>query len=375
MTFTKATIIFLLFTVSMILAKEQPDNRSGKIFSLFNVIQFKNDPCISSSTLSTGQSTNRNGTCFSESECSNKGGSAKGGCASGFGVCCVFLYSSTSNTISYNDSYLQNPGFPSAFTSTKCSNNICWLRLDFEQNTIEAPSVTTEASGGLCVDSMTVTTNTGQVIPTICGANNGEHIYIDIGAANSDTATVAFTIGTTSSTSRIWDIKVAQIPCGVNYAPPDGCLQYQTGLTGRFSSFNWADTTTAVHLASQTQNLCIRQEAGYCCVQYQTCSTSTAPSSAFAVTTNKPAAETTNCSEDYVLIEGASDCGGGASANAFSKLCGQIFAIADAAIADQVVCDCTQPFALNFVTDATADDTANTIISQGVCLDYTQIAC
>merc|ERR1719150_2451271 len=133
MTFTKATIIFLLFTVSMILAKEQPDNRSGKIFSLFNVIQFKNDPCISSSTLSTGQSTNRNGTCFSEPECSNKGGSAKGGCASGFGVCCVFLYSSTSNTISYNDSYIQNPGFPSAYTSTgttvtytiqKCSNNI-----------------------------------------------------------------------------------------------------------------------------------------------------------------------------------------------------------------------------------------------------------
>ena len=52
-------------------------------------------------------------------------------------------------------------------------------------------------------------------------------------------------------------------------SPPDGCLQYQTGLTGRFSSFNWADSTTAVHLASQTQNLCIRQEAGYCCVQYQ----------------------------------------------------------------------------------------------------------
>ena len=35
--------------------------------------------------------------------------------------------------------------------------DICWLRLDFEQNTIEAPSVTTEATGGVCVDSMTVT--------------------------------------------------------------------------------------------------------------------------------------------------------------------------------------------------------------------------
>ena len=29
--------------------------------------------------------------------------------------------------------------------------------MDFEQNTIEAPSVTTEATGGVCVDSMTVT--------------------------------------------------------------------------------------------------------------------------------------------------------------------------------------------------------------------------
>merc|ERR1719150_3442803 len=378
MTFTKATIISFLFTASIILAKDQQDNRSGKIFSLFNVIQFKNDPCISSSTLSTGQSTNRNGTCFSESECSNKGGSAKGGCASGFGVCCVFLYSSTSNTISYNDSYLQNPGFPSAFTSTgttisytitKCSNNICWLRLDFEQNTIEAPSVTTEASGGACVDSMTVTTNTGQVIPTICGANNGEHIYIDIGAANSDTATVAFTIGATSSTSRIWDIKVAQIPCGANYAPPDGCLQYQTGLTGRFTSFNWADSTTTQHLASQTQPLCIRQEEGYCCVQYQACSVTSGPAAG--------AAETSNCSEDYVMIEGAGTGCTTSQTSQANKLCGSIFAVTDAATINQVICDCSQPFIIDFVTDATSDDTdgTNAVISAGICLDYTQVKC
>jgi len=294
------------------------------------------------------------------------------------------LYSSTSNTISYNDSYIQNPGFPSALSTTgttvsytisKCSNNICWLRLDFEQNTIEAPSVTTEASGGACVDSMTVTTNTGQVIPTICGANNGEHIYVDIGAANSDTATIAFTIGTTSSTSRLWDIKVAQIPCGANYAPPDGCLQYQTGLTGRFSTFNWADSTTAVHLASQTQNLCIRQEEGYCCVQYQGCSVSSG--TAYSVTTGPATgAETTKCSEDYVLIEGASLCGGNVASSG-SKFCGNVFAITDAATIAQVVCDCTQPFSINFVTDATTDTDGadNTIISSGVCLDYTQVAC
>ena len=65
------------------------------------------------------------------SECSSKGGSAKGKCAAGFGVCCVFtLSSSTSTTVNYNDTYIQNPDFPSAYGSTstlsytvnKCSN-------------------------------------------------------------------------------------------------------------------------------------------------------------------------------------------------------------------------------------------------------------
>ena len=64
-------------------------------------------------------------------------------------------------------------------------------------------------------------------------------------------------------------IKINLYSLHICNSPPDGCLQYQTGLTGRFSSFNWADSATTVHLASQTQNLCIRQEAGYCCVQYQ----------------------------------------------------------------------------------------------------------
>ena len=42
-------------------------------------------------------------------------------------------------------------------------------------------------------------------------------VYIDIGTGSSDSATVAFDFGTTSSTSRQWDIKVAQIPCGSSY--------------------------------------------------------------------------------------------------------------------------------------------------------------
>ena len=45
-------------------------------------------------------------------------------------------------------------------------------------------------------------------------------MYIDIGRATSDTATLNFAFGTstTVTTSRIWDVKVAQIPCDANYA-------------------------------------------------------------------------------------------------------------------------------------------------------------
>ena len=35
-----------------------------------------------------------------------------------FGVCCVFMSSTGSETISMNNSYIQNPNFPSAYGST-----------------------------------------------------------------------------------------------------------------------------------------------------------------------------------------------------------------------------------------------------------------
>ena len=60
--------------------------------------------------------------------------------------------------------------------------------------------------------------STGQSIPNICGTNTGQHIYVDIGALPSDTATVNFNFGNAASTNRIWDVKASQIPCGANYA-------------------------------------------------------------------------------------------------------------------------------------------------------------
>ena len=47
--------------------------------------------------------------------------------------------------------------------------------MDFERFTTNGPAATDETDGGLCQDMLTVTVNTGQAIPEICGENSGQH--------------------------------------------------------------------------------------------------------------------------------------------------------------------------------------------------------
>ena len=118
---------------------------------------------------------NRNGTCYSSSECGDKGGSSKGSCAAGyvcciilrtliwgilwgsystkmsihllsirFGVCCVFIYNDgVTKEVSQNNTYIQNTGYPTADTSTdasitytvkKCSDGKYMQQNDHEVN-------------------------------------------------------------------------------------------------------------------------------------------------------------------------------------------------------------------------------------------------
>ncbi len=56
----------------------------------------------------TSSSNNRNGTCFTTTECDDKNGKAEGNCAAGFGVCCVFVVASANGgDINQNCSYAQ----------------------------------------------------------------------------------------------------------------------------------------------------------------------------------------------------------------------------------------------------------------------------
>ena len=89
--------MFLLLSV----VKTAEVGRSDKALSVFNVVTFPNSVCAATSGY--------NGTCYTSSECTSKGGSADGNCAAGFGVCCLITTSTCSSTISTNTTYIRNP--------------------------------------------------------------------------------------------------------------------------------------------------------------------------------------------------------------------------------------------------------------------------
>merc|ERR1712223_527548 len=177
-------------------------DHQAKAFSLFNVVTFKNLDCESTSTSSTnGQ---RNGTCYTSEECDEKGGVASGSWAMGFGTCCLFTFQTCGTDVKQNCSYVRNEGFPtliggaSSTASTcnykieKCDPKVCTLRLDFESFTLLAGTGTLEADG-TCQDTFNVNGLTAgfSQIPTICGANTGEHIYVEVGPGATDSGTLA----------------------------------------------------------------------------------------------------------------------------------------------------------------------------------------
>merc|ERR1712223_419261 len=105
--------IFLLAALGIGLVTSE---KSGKLFSLFNVVTFKNDDCVSTSTsMTTGH---RNGTCYTAQECTTKKGTASGGCAMGFGTCCLFTEETCGNTVKQNNTYIRNKNFPTVLTGT-----------------------------------------------------------------------------------------------------------------------------------------------------------------------------------------------------------------------------------------------------------------
>lgn len=121
----------------------------------------------------------RMGNCLNAYECRQKDGQARGECAMGFGVCCVFL-ASCNTTITNNITYIVSPGFPSFMPSnfTGCrlrvkmmSDDISQVRLDFHHFTLGQPNRRTGVCEG---DVFSIGGGPGGNI-SLCGQNSGQH--------------------------------------------------------------------------------------------------------------------------------------------------------------------------------------------------------
>jgi len=254
---------------------EDAELRVAKALSVFTVVTFPNSAC--------GASSGYNGTCYTSSECSSKGGTASGSCASSFGVCCVFSLScggssSANNSYAIISSYsVSSDADPCSYTFCKTNTDVCKLRIDFDTMVLAGPwglsstaAVTDGPRATDCgYDTLTVTNPGGASPPIICGYNTGQHMFIPV-SNSCNTINIDVDTGTTTTT-RTWQIKVSQFECGNMRAPDQDCLQYHTASSGTIATFNWDTSSTTVsrsqyHLSSQYYDICIRRARSQCSV-------------------------------------------------------------------------------------------------------------
>jgi len=273
---TKYLSLFLPFII--IGASAGPVEKS---LSIFNIVKFSNDPCLSSEM--------KNGTCYTESECQTKEGTASGSCAEGYGVCCVFSIRCGGSS-SENNTYFQSTGTETGSCNVNIcpGDHICQLRLDFSKFDISQPSVQASldpaeialtllngvigptglavTNMGQCLtDSFTVTAPGSPTPPVICGDNNGEHMYVDASEACN---MLSFQLA--GDAKRSWEIKVTHLKCDFNNLAPTGCTQWFFGATeGQIQTYNF---NGKLHLANQNQNICIRRELNQCQICYSAAS-------------------------------------------------------------------------------------------------------
>ncbi|KAK4878123.1 hypothetical protein RN001_010629 [Aquatica leii] len=323
-----------------------------KFLSLFTIIKFPNTMCTGSNGVNV-----YDGTCYYESECQARNGTAMGSCADGYGVCCVFIRSCGA-TSGQNCSYFESPSYPNYYPSngtiipptvspvpngtidprlryqfmvylarqestsnsllcefqvTKASNAVRQLRVDFLDFELRGPT-----NGTCTVERLVITgQNQNSIVPAICGYNTGQHLYIDV---TNVIGPVKFSVIATVVERKRFRIKVCQI---TECSNPLNCLQYLTGTSGIISSFNYDQASslsrsTPGYFNNLNYAVCIRKETGYCSITY----TNVANGTSFqfqlvnfddaGVSTLPPGqagAEIFSCPDDYIIMNGVRLCG------------------------------------------------------------------
>lgn len=342
--------------------------RSDKAFSLFNVVRFKNSACQATS------SADLQGVCYTSEECSDNGGTEDGNCAASFGVCCVLRVNTCPGAATQNGSYVENVGYPTAVTGTavtcaqtvtRCSPDICQVRLDFTDVVLTVPPAT-----GLCVvtDAMTITPGATNALatqrpPLLCGTLTGQHVYLDAGPPSVTTvATISTQVAT--GAAQKWRIKVSQIECSSRNRAPNGCLQYFTGIRNTVTSFNFDGTSTRApggNLQIQDYTICFRTEEGMCSMAYSQ-STLAAGDSFQLMTAGGNGLVAANCLTSYVQIQSG-------IAATDDRFCGELLSGAAAGTLAGIVESDAKPFSIRHL--ANGDQTG----LAGFSIDAQQVPC
>jgi len=377
------TLLTLSASVHAIPSVFRALQREAKNIGIFNVVKFPNSVC-------EANGNDIFGTCYTEAECSERGGTSSGSCADGFGVCCVISIT-CGQTSNENCTYLMLNNQRNADMANNCNYKICpvhdtvsRIRLDLQTFVIGAPEVPNDQSGaaadpvgtgagvGDCTgDSFSVSTGVGISSPVICGTNSGQHLFVD--TDGKACATVSLTFGGANS-QRNLNIHVTQFDRADEMGGPSGCLQYYTELTGTIRTFNWqTDAASSTHLSNQNYDVCIRRGLDRCVICYSaeiSLAAGIAGSFGLSVGTDAALADAmvdSFCSTDYLSIPngqmvagaGAAAKGGVVNNNAVvmvgnDKFCGRIFGI-QAAAASQSICTQSAPFKLSVFTDGNED--------------------
>merc|ERR1719483_1919696 len=396
---------------------KESEGRDSKLLPIFQVVRFPNDIC---------GGTSRNGTCYTAEECSTKGGTNDGTCASGFGVCCIFAFG-CGGSASENSTYIVQSSAtavtsPCTYTVCKCSTNICRIRYDFTTfvlaNAVQGTAVIAATAGttassqngaalGDCMtDQFSITAPGSAGTPVICGANGGYHMIID---ASDACHTLNFNIGAVTTTTRKWDIKVTQYACGdYDVSGWPGCLQYYTATSSNIQNFGYPTSTTTVttavtHLSNQNYEICIRRAAGYCLICYspsQSTGTTAAIQQSFGLSiggiAKTPSAQlNTDCSTDFLEIPNGNTATIAAittpstTATNINRFCGRYFSTISDDLNSLTVCSRHSPFRVGVNLDSNeavgatkAKEMSATNEQQGVPagtvgfqLTYFQVAC
>jgi len=279
---------------------------------------------------------------------------------------------------SENNTYFQSSGTETGACNAKicAKSGVCQLRLDFPKFDIAQPSNSVALAGefllngvvvkeggkavstmGQCLtDTFTVTSPGSVTPPTICGTNDGQHMYVD---ASDSCNILSFQLAGTGK--RSWEIKVTQLNCNFNNLAPSGCTQYHYGsVEGTIQSFNYVG---GLHLAKQNQKICIRRELNMCRICYATAmgtmkfDISSAAADSMGVLGKSDlccgygaTGGVTSVGFDCLVIPGASKQADSSDLKG-SEFCGRQLASLMSAMPRATICSKVLPFQVRFLSD------------------------